>query len=220
MRQLISYLLGFVLISTLATSSCATHKHLTQPPAPASQPTSGGRSEAPLDNVIVAREPNLFQKLLGRTPEPWVVQPIVASRPIDIGNGPAPRKCKGCTFITQTGTGNTAGVRGDAKAKGGSVVAQDKSITNALTGGGHLAAATGAGSQVVQVVPPPVPKLTAWQKFKADLANVWDAVKWPAAVVVGVFAVGAGICALAPTSAAGLWLLGLFKRKSAKPATV
>jgi hypothetical protein len=217
MRQLLNLLVGFVLISALATSSCATHKQLTQPPVPASLPTSGGRSEQPLDSTIVARKPTLLDELLGRTPKPWVVQPIVASRPIDIGNGPVPRKCKGCTFITQTGTGNTAGVRGDAKAKGGSVVAQDKSVTNALTGGGNLAGANGPGSQVTQVVPPPKPKLTAWQKLRADLASTWSAIKWPLAAVVGVFAVGAGICALAPTSAAGLWLLALVKRK--KPAT-
>jgi hypothetical protein len=172
MRQLISYLLGFVLISTLATSSCATHKQLTAPPAPASLPTSGGRSEQPLDSVIVAREPNLFDKLLRRTPEPWVVQPIVASRPIDIGNGPAPRKCKGCTFNLVTGNQTVAGKKaqvaaGDGavasvvqKKAGPAVVASDSSTQNAILGGGNLAAVHGDGNQLEQtkadVEPPSV----------------------------------------------------------------
>jgi hypothetical protein len=130
-----------LLAASLALASCATHKHLTQPLAPASLPTSGGRDEAARPNgVIVAREPSALDKLLGRTPKPWVVQPIVASRPIDIGNGPAPRKCKGCTFNLVNGNQTVAGKKANLAA-GANAVATTVGKVKAPTAIGDSAAA-------------------------------------------------------------------------------
>jgi hypothetical protein len=142
----------------LALASCATHKPLAQPPAPISQPTSGGRSEQPLDGTILARKPTLLDELLGRTPKLGSAQAI----PVDIGNGPVPRKCKGCTFNLVTGNQTVAGKKaqvaaGDGatatvieKKAGPAVVASDSSTLNAVLGGGNLAAVHGDGNTLPQ----------------------------------------------------------------------
>jgi hypothetical protein len=98
-------------------ASCAHPK--TQPP-PRAEPIGldtppVGLGTTPL-KMVVARPASMFDKLLGRTPKPWVVQPITAHRSPDIGNGPVPRKCKGCTFNVVAGNQTNAAKKATATA--------------------------------------------------------------------------------------------------------
>jgi hypothetical protein len=147
----------------LALASCTTTKPKSPPPA---EPI--GLDTAPLTDLgttppqmVVARPASMFDKLLGRTPKPWVVQPITAHRSPDIGNGPVPRKCKGCVFNQVAGNqtnadkkaqvlGEGASVKGDTKAKGNAAISQDSSTQNALTGGGNIAATKGNNNATTQ----------------------------------------------------------------------
>jgi type IV secretory pathway VirB2 component (pilin) len=69
----------------------------------------------------------------------------------------------------------------------------------------------GNGNALKQDMPAPPPKQSMWQK-----------IRWPLAGLLGTAGVvAAGIMLFAPTTRAGLWLLGAFKRKaSTDTATV
>jgi hypothetical protein len=140
----------------LALASCTTTKPKSLPPAEpigldTAPPTDLGTTPP---KMVVARPASVFDKLLGRTPKPWVVQPITAHRAPDIGNGPVPRKCKGCVFNQVAGNQTNAGKKATATAgddasvlqagkKAGPVVLADSGATVqvATSGKGQAAAA-------------------------------------------------------------------------------
>jgi hypothetical protein len=146
----------------LALASCTTTKPkppLQAEPIGLDTPPAGLGTTPP--QMVVARPASMFDKLLGRTPKPWVVQPITAHRAPDIGNGPVPSKCKGCTFNMVTGNqtnaekkaqvlGDGASVKGDTKAKGNAAVSQDSSTQNALTGAGNQSNTKGNNNATTQ----------------------------------------------------------------------
>jgi hypothetical protein len=187
----------------LTLASCTT----TKPKAPPQAEPIGLDSGPKLDSVVVARPPSFLDKVLGRTPKPWHVAPITAHQPINIGRKSTVAMYYGTANVTTAGkkaqvaAGEGATLTSIGKAKGTTSTAGDATNQEKST---QAAAVKGDGNRLKQDMPAPPPKQSLWQK-----------IRWPLAGVLGTAGlVAACIMLLAPSTRAGLWLLGVFKRKA------
>jgi hypothetical protein len=72
----------FLIVGALLLASC------TRPPAthpPQSEPIGADTLPARPDSIMIARAPSALDKLLGRTPKPWKVAPVVAHQSVSLG---------------------------------------------------------------------------------------------------------------------------------------
>lgn len=185
----------------LALASCA---HPKTPPPPKAEPI-GLDSTPKLDSVVVARPASFLDKVLGRNPKPWHVQPITAHQPINIGRKSSVAMYYGTANVTNAGkkaqvaAGKGATLSNIGKKAGPSVVASDSVQLNAIAGGGNLAAVNGNGNDLEQIHTPP-PK----SGFPNTLDKIFGGAV--AALLVGG-AIWFGFPILWP------WFVGLFKRR-------
>jgi hypothetical protein len=141
----------------LALASCLAIASCTRPPAthpPQSEPIGADALPAQLDSIVIARAPSALDKLLGRTPKPWKVAPIVAHQPVSLGTKSTVNMYYGAVTNAgkkaqvAAGEGAVASVVG--KKAGPAVVASDSSTLtytdNTKAGQRGGAAATGQGS--------------------------------------------------------------------------
>ncbi|MGI4971203.1 MAG: hypothetical protein ACRYGH_19835 [Janthinobacterium lividum] len=163
----------------LALASCASHKQLVQP-APSAHATS--HSELPLDSIVVARQPNLFDKLLRRSAQ---TDTHVGQLPTKIGKKSTVAYYYGPATVTNAAKKAQVAAGADAALtitgkRSGPVIWADSGAQVATSGQGI--AQTGQGNTAI--MPAEKPKKSLFKSLVTGLAHHWIA------VVVGLVAVG------------------------------